>query len=156
MALAAIVIAWLALPLGAGPALASTPGVPDKLPSTVSLTVLQPTPNEVVTGATLSLHVINNGYVCDARYAGSPNSSKFGHYHEILDGSLLVDMAPYRDCTRDNMPMVGVTDGPHTLTLVPSNSDHSTVDAAGNPYAAVTHPLRLRGPVPGRTRGPER
>ena len=113
---------------GSGVASASTPGVPGTLPSTVSITVLQPTPYEVVTGS-LPIEVEANGYVIDARYAGTPDSSVIGHYHEILDGRL-VDMTPYRDGNRDTMPMTGVTDGLHTLTLVPANNDHSMAGTA--------------------------
>ena len=118
----------------------STHGVPGTLPSTVSLTVLQPTPYQVITGPALPIQVLANGYLIDARYAGTPDSSFIGHYHEILDGNL-VDMTPYRDGNRDQLPMVGVADGLHTLTLVPSNNDHTTVA-----NAAVSIPFYYEGP----------
>jgi len=110
------------------------------LSSSVSLTVLQPTPALVVTGPSLPIQVLANGYRIDARYAGTPNLPYIGHYHEILDGNL-VDMNPYRDGNRDQLPMVGVADGLHTLTLVPSNNDHTTVA-----NAAVSIPFYYEGP----------
>jgi len=126
----AITLAGASVLAGSGAASANTaPGVPGTLPSTVSLTVEQPTPYEVITGS-LPIQVAANGYVIDARYAGTPDSSVIGHYHEILDGRL-VDMTPYIHGTSDTMPMTGVTDGLHTLTLVPANNDHSMVGAAG-------------------------
>jgi len=135
----AITLAGASVLAGSGAASANTaPGVPGTLPSTVSLTVEQPTPYEVITGS-LPIQVAANGYVIDARYAGTPDSSVIGHYHEILDGRL-VDMTPYIHGTSDTMPMTGVTDGLHTLTLVPANNDHSMVGAA------VSIPFYYEGP----------
>jgi hypothetical protein len=135
-----MVAAWLTLPLGPGVAAADTPGVPGTLPSSVSLTVLQPTAGQIIT-ADLPIHVVANGYLIDSRYAGTPDSSFVGHYHEILDGHL-VDMTPYRDGNRDTIPMTGVSRGWHTLTLVPANNDHSQVNAV-----AVNIPFDYEGAV---------
>jgi len=110
------------------------------LSSSVSLTVLQPTPALVVTGPSLPIQVLANGYRIDARYAGTPNLPYIGHYHEILDGNL-VDMTPLVDGNRDTVPMVGVSDGWHTLTLVPANNDHSMIMPA-----AVSIPFDYQGP----------
>jgi hypothetical protein len=113
---------------------------PGTLSSNVSLSVTLPTPNEVVTTPTLALQVIASGYQVDARYAGTPDLAYVGHYHEILDGRL-VDMTPLRDGNRDTVSMVGVTDGLHTLTIVPANNDHSMVMSA-----AVSVPFYYEGP----------
>ena len=99
------------------------------LSSSVSLTVLAPVPGQVITGPNLAIQVAANGYRIDARYAGTPNLRKLGHYHEILDGNL-VDMTPLVNGNKDTMPMTGVSDGWHTLTLVPSNNDHSMIMSA--------------------------
>lgn len=123
----------------ATPATADTAGVPGTL-GNVSLTVLAPTPGQVVTGTSLALQVQANGYRLDARYAGTADSSAIGHYHEILDGNL-VDMTPLQDPNRDTVSMVGVTPGQHTLTLVPSNNDHSMVMSG-----AVNIPFTYAGP----------
>jgi hypothetical protein len=134
----ALAVAGTSVLAGTGAASAAAPGVPGTLPSTVSLTVLQPTPYEVITGS-LPIQVAAQGYLIDARYAGTPDSSVIGHYHEYLDGHL-VDMTPYRDGNRDTMPMTGVADGLHTLTLIPANNDHSTVGPG------VSTPFYYEGP----------
>jgi hypothetical protein len=110
------------------------------LSSSVSLTVLEPTPGQVITGPSLAIQVLATGYQIDARYAGTPNLPSIGHYHEILDGNL-VDMTPLRDGNRDTVPMTGVSDGWHTLTLVPANNDHSMIMPA-----AVSIPFDYAGP----------
>lgn len=109
------------------------------LPDNVTLQVLQPTPHEVVTTPTLAIQVNAVGYRVDARYAGTPDSSFVGHYHEILDG-MLVDMSPMQDGERDAMSMVGVSVGPHVLTLIPANNDHTMVMAG-----AVSVPFTYAG-----------
>jgi hypothetical protein len=145
-------IASVAVGFTGGPAAAETAGAPGAL-GNVSLTVLAPTPGEVVTGPRLTLKVYANGYRLDARYAGTADSSTIGHYHEILDGRL-VDMTPLRDPTNDTVSMVGVSPGPHTLTLVPANNDHSMVSSA-----AVNIPFTYSGtylplPAPATFSGP--
>ena len=134
----AIALAGASILAASGAASASTPGVPGTLPSTVSLTVEQPTPYQVITGS-LPIQVTAIGYLIDARYAGTPDSSVIGHYHEYLDGHL-VDMTPYRDGNRDTMPMTGVADGLHTLTLWPANNDHSLAGTG------VSIPFYYEGP----------
>ena len=106
----------------------------------VSLRVLAPTPNEVVTGASLALQVTARGYQLDAFYAGTPNLPYVGHYHEILDGKL-VDMTPLQDPTHDTISMFGVTRGKHVLTLVPARNDHSMIMSK-----AVMIPFYYEGP----------
>jgi hypothetical protein len=92
----------------------------------VSLKVLAPTPNQVITGQDLALRVRVTGYKLDAYYAGTPNLAYIGHYHEILDGKL-IDMTPLQGPTRDTISTVGVTPGRHVLTIVPARNNHSMV-----------------------------
>jgi hypothetical protein len=106
----------------------------------VGLNVFLPMPGEVVTGSSLPILLNAVGYRLDARYAGTPNFPGVGHYHEILDGRL-VDMTPMRDANQDTVSMVGVTPGPHVLTLVPACNDHSMVMSA-----AVNIPFTYAGP----------
>lgn len=110
------------------------------LSSSVSLQVLAPTPGEVVTGSTLAINVNAVGYKLDAGFAGTPVLPHIGHYHEILDGRL-VDMTPLHTPTSDTVSMVDVAPGPHVLTLVPANNDHSMVLSA-----AVSIPFTYAGP----------
>jgi hypothetical protein len=108
-----------------------------------TLTVLSPTPYQVVTTSVLPLHVFANNYQFDSRYAGTPNLPTIGHYHEILDGRL-IDMTPTTDAQHDTISMVGVvpsTTVPHVLTIVPARNDHSMIMAN-----AVMIPFYYEGP----------
>jgi hypothetical protein len=105
-----------------------------------TLTVLSPTPYQVVTTSVLPLHVFANNYQFDSRYAGTPNLPTIGHYHEILDGRL-IDMAPTTDAQHDTISMVGVVPGLHVLTIVPARNDHSMIMAN-----AVMVPFYYEGP----------
>jgi hypothetical protein len=132
----AIVVALVALllPFSAGIASASLAD------GNVSLTVLSPTPGQVITGTTLPLQVTASGYRIDARYAGTPVLPYVGHYHEIIDNKL-IDMTPYQDGNRDSISMVGLAPGNHVLTIVPSLNDHSMIMSA-----AVMVPFTYAGP----------
>ncbi len=83
-----------------------------------TLTVLSPTPYQVVTTSVLPLHVFssNYNYQIDTRYAGTPDLPTIGHYHEILDGRL-IDMSPTTDPQHDTISMVGVHPSPPFLTF---------------------------------------
>lgn len=113
----------------------------------VSLTVLEPTPNEVVYGPGLALKVVAHGYKLDDYYAGSPALDCIGHYHEIIDGKIgdffqgLIDMTPLNDPTRDTISMVGLEPGMHVLTLVPAENDHTVIWSK-----AVSIPFYYYGP----------
>lgn len=125
-----------------GPSIASAQDglTPGTLNSGVSLAVLEPTPGQVVTTPTLPLQVAASGYRLDARFAGTPDLAYVGHYHEILDGRL-IDMTPLQNPNNDTISMVGVARGPHVLTIVPANNDHSMVMSA-----AVNIPFTYAGP----------
>jgi hypothetical protein len=105
-----------------------------------TMTVLSPTPYQVITTQTLPLHVFANNYQLDSRYAGTPNLPTIGHYHEILDGRL-IDMSPTTDPQHDTISMVGVVPGLHVLTIVPARNDHSMIMAS-----AVMVPFYYEGP----------
>jgi hypothetical protein len=136
--LVVLTIALLAVvALTAGVAQAATYGLRD----TARLKVLSPTPGQTITGD-LPIFVKTVGYTLNGDLAGTPNRNKLGHYHIILDGKL-IDMAENR---KDTVSMLGVTPGPHTLTLVPSNNDHSMV-MAGSVDIPFTYAGTLR-PAP--------
>ncbi len=105
-----------------------------------TITVLSPTPYQVVTTSVLALHVFASNYQLDSRYAGTPDLPTIGHYHEILDGRL-IDMAPTTDAQHDTISMVGVVPGLHVLTIVPARNDHSMIMAS-----AVMIPFYYAGP----------
>lgn len=122
--------------------------IPGPLSNSVALTVQQPTAGQVVTGD-LPIQVSPIGYVLDANYAGSPDLTTLGHYHELLDGSL-IDMTPLQGPDTDTVSMAGVTPGPHVLTLVPAENDHMTIASASVDtaftYAGPFIPLPTPGP----------
>jgi hypothetical protein len=137
LGIVAIIVFTLSIVSLATPARADTNG------SDWTLTVLSPTPFQVVTIPVLPLHVFANNYQLDSRYAGTPDLSTIGHYHEILDGRL-IDMAPTTDPQHDTISMVGVTPSstvPHVLTIVPARNDHSMIMAN-----AVMIPFYYEGP----------
>jgi hypothetical protein len=105
-----------------------------------TLTVVSPTPYQIVTTSVLPLHVFANNYQFDSRYAGTPDLPTIGHYHEILDGRL-IDMTPTTDAQHDMISMVGVVPGLHVLTIVPARNDHSMIMAN-----AVMIPFYYAGP----------
>ncbi len=110
----------------------------------MDLTVVSPTPGQVITTPTLSLHVFAINYQLDSRYSGTPNLPTIGHYHEILDNRL-IDMAPTTDPQHDTISMVGVKPSltvPHILTIVPARNDHSMIM-----QNAVMVPFYYTGPV---------
>jgi hypothetical protein len=135
-----------ALSASGGLALATTTKQPRKQAGgglrtgNVSLKVLAPTPNQVITGQDLALRVRVTGYRLNANYAGTPNLAYIGHYHEILDGKL-IDMTPLQNPTRDTISMVGVKPGRHVLTIVPARNDHSMIMSK-----AVMVPFDYKGP----------
>jgi len=143
--LALVIVTSLALYTGSAHASTQTPAAGYVSSSGLSdngwsLQVLLPTPGEVVTTPTLALDVVAVGYKLDAAFAGTPNLPHIGHYHEILDGRL-VDMTPLHNPNSDTVSMVGVSPGPHILTLVPANNDHSMIMSA-----AVNIPFTYAGP----------
>lgn len=137
-----ILVATGALAASAGFAAAGTskPATNGLSAGNVSLTALAPTPNQVVTGAELKLHVLARGYRLDASYAGTPVLPNIGHYHEIIDNKL-IDMTPLQNPTRDAISTVGLTPGKHVLTLVPARNDHSMIMSK-----AVMVPFFYKGP----------
>ena len=134
LAVVAIAIFTLSILAITGPVRADTSG------SDWALTVLSPTPYQVITTPALPLHVFANNYQLDSRYAGTPSLATIGHYHEILDGRL-IDMSPTTDSQHDTISMVGVIPGFHVLTIVPARNDHSMIMAS-----AVMIPFYYEGP----------
>jgi len=118
----------------------SSPAKGDTSSNGWTLTVLSPTPYQIITTSTLSLHVFSNNYQVDSRYAGTPDLPTIGHYHEILDGRL-IDMSPTTDAQHDSISLVGVAFGQHVLTIVPARNDHSMIMAH-----AVMIPFYYEGP----------
>ncbi len=117
--------------------LLAIPAVTAGTPQNWTLQVLSPKPNDIITTPYLNIHVNAHGYHFDVRYAGTANLLNIGHYDELIDGRL-IDMSGR---AADSISMVGITPGPHILTLVPAQNNHSELMES-----AVNIPFTYAGP----------
>ena len=79
-----------------------------------------------VTANEVAFKVAASGYELSCKQAGKSLSEMFGHYHVLLDKSL-VDMK----CTPDaSVSMQNVKPGEHTIAVVPALNDHAEVMAS--------------------------
>jgi hypothetical protein len=101
----------------------------------------------VLTGNTLKFEVKTSGYSDSCDTAGKPVAGGEGHYHILLDGSL-INMF----CTaKGSVSMQNVAPGEHMLEAVPAQNDHAEVhDNAvelpfmyepSNPLPEITEPV---------------
>lgn len=87
------------------------------------------TQGDVVSGEEMTLSVEPVGYEFSPEQVGSVPLDGSGHYHVHLDGALAGVYV-----TRDAIVTIGhLAPGPHTLTVVPAENDHTEV-----PDGAVT------------------
>jgi hypothetical protein len=85
--------------------------------------ITSPAPGLVLTSNTLVLHVQTSGYRDSCAFAGTPDRPGVGHYHVLLDGSL-INMF----CTpAAQVSMQDVDPGKHTIEVVPAQDDHAEV-----------------------------
>ena len=100
-----------------------------------------PASGTTVTGNDLTVAVNATGYKLSCGWAGKANQSGIGHYHLMLDKSL-VNMF----CTpQATVSMQNIQPGPHTLEVVPALNDHSTVMGHGQ---AITFNYQPTNPLP--------
>jgi hypothetical protein len=107
---------------------------------------VSPDPGFVLTGNVLKFAVKTSGYTDACDTAGKPVAEGEGHYHILLDGSL-INMF----CTaRGSVSMQNVEHGDHMLEAVPAQNDHAEIhDNAvelpftykpSNPLPEITQP----------------
>lgn len=89
----------------------------------MKLTLSSPSADQVVTGNEVSITVEASGFDLSTDYAGKPLADGQGHYHILLDKSL-VDMS---GSTTDTVSMQNVKPGKHTIEVVPAINDHAEV-----------------------------
>lgn len=90
----------------------------------MKVTVKSPADGGTITGNKLTLQVAVTGFTIRCDLAGTPNREGTGHYHVLLDKSL-VDMY----CgDRAPVSLEGVKPGRHTLTAVPAQNDHAEIE----------------------------
>src|SRR5215472_2704571 len=98
--------------------------------SHMHVTIVSPMTGMKVTGNSVTMHVQVSGYTDTCALAGRPlmggmEATATGHYHVLLDGSL-INMF----CTPTAViSLQNVKPGMHTLTVVPSLDDHAQVTA---------------------------
>jgi hypothetical protein len=90
----------------------------------MKVTVRSPADGARITGDHVTLEVATAGFKNRCDLAGKPDQAGTGHYHVLLDKSL-VDMY----CSdRVTVSMSGVKPGVHTLTAVPAQNDHTEIE----------------------------
>lgn len=83
-----------------------------------------PASGTTVTANAVSLKVTTSGFTDSCDTAGKPTKEGQGHYHIELDKSL-INMF----CTPEGtISLQNVKPGPHTLTVIPAQNDHSEVE----------------------------
>lgn len=113
--------------------------------------VQSPADGSKITADKINLQVATTGFQNRCDLAGTPNQPGTGHYHVLLDKSL-VDMY----CTeKATVSLEGVKPGPHTLTVVPAQNDHAEVEHNASSvkidYAPVNPKPLPRGAAPAGT-----
>lgn len=87
------------------------------------VSITSPAPDFVLTANTLDLKVTTSGYTDSCAYAGAPDREGFGHYHVLLDGSLInMFCAPSAKISMQN-----VSPGQHMIEVVPAQDDHTEI-----------------------------
>src|SRR6266851_10084033 len=110
------------------------------------VTIVSPASGTKVTGNSVVVHVRVSGYKDTCALAGRPlmgamEATATGHYHVLLDGSL-INMF----CTPTaTVSLQNVKPGTHTLTVVPALDDHAQVTANAR---SITLDYAPAGPLP--------
>ncbi len=130
----------------------------------MKVTVKSPADGSTITGDKLTLQVATAGFKNRCDLAGTPTQAGTGHYHVLLDKSL-VNMY----CSdRAAVSLEGVKPGRHTLTVVPAQNDHAEIEknatsltinyqpAHPQPAPKATAPagtpsIKILSPKPGET-----
>jgi hypothetical protein len=90
----------------------------------MKVSVVSPGDGSRITGEDVALQVATSGYSNRCDLAGKPVQPGTGHYHVLLDKSL-VDMY----CTdKATVSLAGLQPGQHTLTVVPAQNDHAEIE----------------------------
>lgn len=123
----------------AGPAAMALPPGAEKM----EVEIASPASGFVLKGNTLTLNVQAN-YELSAAWSGKSLKPGVGHYHVLLDGSL-IDMFT---TSTARISMQNVSPGEHTVTVVPALNDHAEV--AENEQS-ITFSSEPKNPLPAIT-----
>ncbi len=110
------------------------------------VTIQSPRPGFLLTANSLALHVKAN-YQLSAAWSGKAVKPGIGHYHVLLDKSL-IDMFTTPTA---RISMQNVTPGPHTLTVVPALNDHQEVLQNAQSITFTYQPTHRLKPITGST-----
>jgi len=90
----------------------------------MKVSVRSPTEGSKVTSNNVTLETVTTGFTKRCDLAGTPNQAGTGHYHVLVDKSL-VNMF----CSDDPVvSLAGLQPGPHILTVVPAQNDHAEIE----------------------------
>jgi hypothetical protein len=105
--------------------------------------IKSPAEGSRITSSELPIQVATTGYQDRCDLAGKPNQEGTGHYHVLLDKSL-VNMY----CSdRATVSLEGVKPGPHTLTAVPAQNDHAEVEKNASSITIDYAPSKVKPPT---------
>jgi len=119
----------------------------------MKVTIVSPSNGAKVTANQVALKVSFSGFESSCDLAGTKDVKGFGHYHVLIDKSL-VDMYCAADTT---VSMQNLTPGNHVVAAVPALNDHAEVEENAssvtidyeptNAPAPITKPATFGGPA---------
>lgn len=105
--------------------------------------ITSPSTGAMVTTNAVTLNVSTSAYEDTCALAGTPDQQGKGHYHVLIDKSL-VNMF----CTpQATISMQNVKPGMHTLTVVPAQNDHAEVEANAQSITVNYAPASPMAPI---------
>ncbi len=134
-------------PSSASPAGASSTPATMPLPpgaDSMHVKIQSPASGFVLKANTLTIHVQAN-YRLSAAWSGKPVRPGVGHYHVLLDKSLINMFAT----PTARVSMQNVSPGPHTLTVVPALDDHQEVLQNAESISFTYRPTHRLAPITG-------
>lgn len=111
----------------------------------MKVSVRLPSDGSKITGDKVTLQVASTGFTSRCDLAGKPVQQGTGHYHVLLDKSL-VDMYCGDKAT---VSLAGVKPGSHTLTVVPAQNDHTEIEHNANSIKIDYEPSNPKPPAKG-------
>ena len=107
------------------------------------VTVLAPASGAVITGNSVATQIAVSNFRLDTALAGTANKAGVGHYHIMLDGSLInMFGAPTATVSLQN-----VAPGKHTLMFVPADNEHADDMKAAKSVSFVYKPSSPLPPI---------
>lgn len=111
----------------------------------MKVAIKSPADGSTISGDRLTLHVATTGFADRCDLAGTPSRTRTGHYHVLLDKSL-VNMY----CgTLAAVSLTGLQPGRHIITVVPAQNDHTEVEMNAASVAINFRPAHAQ-PVPAK------